>query len=230
MKTLNLKSSVIILAIGFLMGFSMIFLFLGNCHSPEINPKLTISPAEQKQQIERTGKEHQQIIAELEKKNQQLQQELTTTKGLLAKAKLKSKASETKIKKLTEPKGFPAKDLLVKVKPQEIPDTIPTNCDSLINEVNEYIQDNAVKDSLYELQIGELDCIISIKDSIITQKEHHNKKLTFLLSQSLTQQQNLIKQNELLQKKFKRQKLRKKVVVIGATILSGIAVDYLIRR
>lgn len=230
MKILNLKSTGIILTIGFLIGLSLTFLFSGNCNGPELNPALTISPAEQKQQIERSEKEHQLIIAELGKKNQQLQQELTETKELLAKTKLKSKATEAKIKKITDPKGFPAKELLAKVKPQEIADTIISNCDSLINDVNEYIQDNAVKDSLYELQIEQLDCSIRIKDSIISQKEYQNKKLTFLLSQSLIQQENLVKQNELLKKKIKRQKFRRKVVAIGATILSGIAADYLIRR
>jgi hypothetical protein len=230
MKTLNIKSSAILLTLGFIMGFSLLFLFSGNCNGPEINTELSISPAEQKKQIEKNEKEHQQAISELEKKNNELSRELATTKELLNNSKLKTKTRETKIKKLIEPKGLSAIELLAKVKPQSSSDTSVSICDSLINEVYGYIEDNAVRDSLYELQIIQFDSTISIKDSIISQKTWLNKELKFSLTRSLTQQEVLLEQNKQLKKKFKRQKFRRKLTAIGVTVLSGIAVDFLIRR
>jgi len=96
MITFNLKSSIALLTLGFLMGISLMFLFSGNCNEPEVKGEISISPNELKKQIESVEKEHQQKIADLEIKNQKLQGELATTKELLSKAKQKTKTKETK--------------------------------------------------------------------------------------------------------------------------------------
>ena len=230
MITFNLKSSIALLTLGFLMGISLMFLFSGNCNEPEVKGEISISPKELKNKLESVEKEHQQKIADLEIKNQKLQGELVTTKQLLSKAKQKTKTKETEIKKLTEPKGFSAKELLARVNTSPLFDTSLSSCDSLINEVNEYIHDNAFKDSLYELQITQLDSTVFVKDSIIELNAQLNKELAFALSKSIEQQEILLEQNKQIQKKFKRQKFRRKMIAIGATILSGIAADYLIHR
>lgn len=230
MITFNLKSSIALLTLGFLMGISLMFLFSGDCNEPEVKGEISISPKELKKQIESVEKEHQQKIADLEIKNQKLQGELATTKELLSKAKQKTKTKETEIKKLIQPKGFSARDLLAKVNATPLLDTSVSFCDSLINEVNEYILDNTTKDSLYEIQITQLDSTVVVKDLIISLKAQLNKELAFTLSQSIEQQEILLERNKQLQKKFKRQKFRRKVIAIGATILSGIAADYLIHR
>jgi len=131
---------------------------------------------------------------------------------------------------LTEPKGFSAKELLAKNKLLQTADTPKLICDSLITEVNEYIKDNAIKDSLYELQITQLDSTIAVKDSIIGLNLRLNKELKTSLLQSLTQQEVLYQQTQQLKRKFKRQKFRSKLIAIGATLFSGIAAEYLIRR
>jgi hypothetical protein len=230
MKTFNLKSTSLLFFLGFLCGFSLLFLFSGNCNGPDPNPGMTVKPKEIITEVEKSEKEQQHKIVELETKNQQLLQELATTKELLNKVKQKTKARESRIIKLTESKGFSAKELLAKNKSLQLPDTPNLICDSLITQVNEYIEDNAVKDSLYELQVTQLDSTIVIQDSIINLNLHLNKELKGSLMQSIAQQEDLYQQNQQLKRKFKKQKFRSKLIAIGVTLFSGIAAEYLIRR
>jgi len=230
MTTFNFKSSSLLFFLGFISGFSLLFLFSGNCNGPDEKAEMIVKPKQISKEIEKSEKEQQHKIAELEIKNQQLLQELAATKELLNKAKQKTKTRGAKIIKLTEPKGFSAKELLAKNKLLQTADTPKLICDSLITEVNEYIKDNAIKDSLYELQITQLDSTIAVKDSIIGLNLRLNKELKTSLLQSLTQQEVLYQQTQQLKRKFKRQKFRSKLIAIGATLFSGIAAEYLIRR
>ena len=105
-----------------------------------------------------------------------------------------------------------------------------STCDSLKNEVSEYITQNQLKDSLYESHVVTLDSVIAVKDSLITVKNELYYKLKTLFNQSLTQQQSLMLDNRFLQKKLKRQKFKSKVVAIGLAIVTGLATDYLIHH
>lgn len=230
MTNINLKSNPILFFLGFICGFSLLFLLSGNCNGPDKKSEVIVNPKQIRKEVEKSEQEQQHKIAELEIKNQQLLQELATTKDLLSKAKQKTKIREAEIIKLVEPKGFPAKELLAKTKLMQTADTPSSVCDSLISEVSEYINENTVKDSLYELQVAQLNSTMAVKDSLISLNLQLNKELKSSLIQSLSQQEVLYEQNQQLKRKFKRQKFRTKLIAIGATIFSGIATEYLIRR
>ena len=230
MITFKFKSSIALLLIGLVAGFCLSFLFNG-CSKNDGFTHEKITPVKNLQK-EADAKEasYQAKITELEHKNESLQQELSTTKGQLAIAKSKSKNREENIKKIIEPKGYPAKEVLQKIKPASITNTELSPCDSLASEVSEYIQENLLKDSLYDLQITTLDSIIAGKDSVIDVKTRQHQDLQTSFEKSLVQQEILEKTNSQLKKQFKRQKFRSKIVALGITVLSGLAANYIIQH
>lgn len=165
---------------------------------------------------------YEQKIADLEMKNTDLQRRLKTSKNQLATAKVKVQQRETNIKKRIEPAGFPAKELLNKARPLPVVDSDLSACDSLVKDVTAYIEENALKDSLYEAQINTLDSIVDVKDSVIAEKAKINKSVTEAFTKSLEQQKVLLTENQQLRNKSKRQKRRSKLATIGLMILSAL--------
>ena len=230
MISLKFKSSIALLLTGLVAGFCLSFLFNGCGNDPAVTHETVTPTKDLKKEADVKEASYQAKITELENKNQQLKLELQSAKGQLVKMKSKSEQRETKIKAMIEPNGYTAKELLRKVKPALVSATSLSLCDSLVQEVNEYMQENSMKDSLYEVQIGKQDSLIAGKDSIIENKTKLHQNLQTLFEQSLTQQEILSKENTQLRRKFKRQKFRSKLVTLGVTVLSGLAANYLIQH
>ena len=149
----------------------------------------------------------------------------------VAKTSIKSqtKKRETTIKKILEPKGMAANDLLEKVGHSVPVDSSLSPCDSLANEVSQYLEENTLKDSLYETHISKLDSTISIKDSIIQLKNKMHIDLSNTVSKLLNDHETLLRENKALRKEFKRQKRKGKLVTVGLMILSATAANYLLK-
>jgi hypothetical protein len=228
MKKINIGVPIITLILGILIGLLSYFLFDFSANDL-LAGKSADNPASIK--IEMAEKEalHQAKITELENKNQLLQRDLNTVKEQLASIKSKTTKRETTIKKILQPKGMPAKDLLVKVAHSIPVDSSLSPCDSLANEVSEYIEENELKDSLYETQISKLDSTITIKDSMIQLKSKMHIDLSNTISKLLNNQEALLRENKTLQKQFKRQKRKSKLVTVGLMILSATAANYLLK-
>ncbi len=228
MRTLNSKTSIALLFFGLGIVFCTFLLFRGcDINSSQPGEKI-VQPKEIKNEASANEAIHLARIAELEKKNAGLQQELKSTKEQLVQIKAKIRQRESNIKKLIEPKGFLAKDLLQKVKPVVIADTGVSPCDSLVREVSSYIHENQVKDSLYEAHINKQDSVIAGKDSVIELRAKLYKDLQSFFDQSLLQQEKLIKENIQLRKQLKRQKTKGNLLNIGALVLSALAVNYIV--
>ena len=228
MKKINIGVPVITLILGILIGLLSWFLF-----DLSANDLLTTSSPDNTETIKKeiAAKEalHQEKIIELENKNDELQKDLNTVKEQLASIKSQTKKRETTIKKILEPKGMSAKDLLAKVAHSVPLDSSLSRCDSLANEVSEYIEENAEKDSLYETHISKLDSTISIKDSIIHLKNKMHIDLSNTVSKLLNDHETLLRENKALRKEFKRQKRKSKLVTVGLMILSATAANYLLK-
>ena len=228
MKKINIGVPVITLILGILIGLLSWFLF--DLSASEL---LTTSSPDNTETIKKeiAAKEalHQEKIIELENRNDELQKDLNTVKEQLATIKSQTKKRETTIKKILEPKGIAAKDLLEKVGHSVPVDNSLSPCDSLASEVTEYIEENVVKDSLYETQISKLDSTIAIKDSIIQLKNKLHIDLSNTVSKLLNDHEALSRQNKALQKQFKRQKRKSKIVTVGLMILSATAANYLLK-
>ena len=231
MITLNLKTSITLLLLTFFAGFGISFLFNG-CDDKATATSVKIVPVKifkNNQAI--LEADYKAKITDLENRNQLFQQELKTAKEQLTAIRIKTKQRETDIKKRIDPKGFSARELLNKVNlASATNDSKLSPCDSLTNEVSEYIRGNEVKDSLYESQLAILDSVIAVKDSVSVAKTKLHSELQILLNQSLQQQENLIQENNRFQKKIKRQKSRNRLITIGIMFLSATAAGYLLNH
>lgn len=229
MISFNLKSFAAIAIICFVLGCCVTFLLTSKCNN-EVKPKSFISPKVLHWQADSIEASYKVNIIELESRNEQLQQELNLTKLELNAVKAKSKSKAATIKKIIDPKGYPAKELLEKADPSlMVMNSGLSTCDSLVQEVNEYVELNEVKDSLYEVQISIRDNLITSKDSIIAFKTEKHKVFSSLFNQSLQDQQKMLSENNRLRRRIKLQKLKGKLFAIGTGVLSGLATHYLTR-
>jgi hypothetical protein len=220
MKKINIGVPVITLILGVLIGLLLYFLFDFSAsdlmHGSYVDNTATI-----KKELAEKEALHQTKITELENANQKLHKDLSIVKEELASIKSKTKKREATIKKMIEPKGMSAKELLAKVARPDSVDNSLIPCDSLVHEVSQYIEESAIKDSLYDSQIAKLDSTIAIKDSIIRLDKEMNIQLSNTVSNLLNQHEILFKENKTLRKQFKRQKLKNKLVSVGLMILSA---------
>src|SRR6266540_2452301 len=149
MMSLNFKNILSLFLFGFGIGLFASFLFTG-CDETSISKKeVAIKPKELKKQADTIQQNYQKQITDLQDQNLELQQNLEVTQGLLDLEKQLCKQKEEQIKKLIEPKGYPAKALIAKM------DTLKSvsDCDTLASLVVQYIDGNHRKDSLYEVQL-----------------------------------------------------------------------------
>lgn len=222
MIALNFKNLLLLLLIGFMLGLCSSFLFPGCNETTSSKVKVAISPKELKKQADTIRENYQEEINGLQNQNFQLAQELEVTQGLLERSKQLCKQKEKQIKKLTEPKGYPAKDLSAKADTASI-----SNCDTLASLVIEYMDDNHQKDSLYEVQLIQMDSVDNVKDKIIQANERAYTNLNLLFDKSLLAQQSLVKENKRLQRQFKRQRLKSKLITAGLMILTAATTNFL---
>ena len=226
MIALNFKNILSLLLVGFILGLCSQLLFTGSDKMTASKTNTVVIPKELRKQADTIQKNYQKQINNLQDQNLELAQNLEVTQGLLDQAKQLCKQKELQIKKLTEPRGFPAKALLVKA------DTIQgiSNCDTLASLVLEYMADNHQKDSLYEVQLIQIDSVADIKDKFIETNEKAYSNLNLLFDQSLSAQQSLIKENQLLKRQFKRQRAKSKIITVGFMILTATATKYFLHH
>jgi len=228
MKKINIGVPIITLILGILIGLLCYFLF--DFSANDLLPTKSVdNPGSIRKEMAEKEALHQAKITELENKNQLLQKDLNTVKEQLASIKSKTTKRESTIRKILEPKGMPAKDLLEKVSHLVTVDSSLSPCDSLANEVSEYLEENTLKDSLYETQISKLDSTIAIKDSMIQLKSKMHVDLSNTVSKLLNDQETVLRENKTLQKQLKRQKRKSKLVTVGLMILSATAANYLLK-
>jgi hypothetical protein len=229
MMTFHLKPFLSLLLLGFVLGFVTAYLFTGCNKNSTIIKEAIVKPKELKKQAVTIEENYQKQIVNLQDQNIELQQNLEATQGLFDQAKAKTKQLENKIKKIIEPPGYPAKRLIQKVRANEISSDL-SPCDSLINVITDYIEENHRKDSIYEQQIIQMDSIVSLKDHLIQTHTQAYTNLHQLFGQSVVNQENLIKENTQLRKQIKRQRFKNKLVTAGLMIISATATNYLLHH
>lgn len=229
MIPLRVKPLGVSLLIGLVVGICLMLVLRGCGKNSTENAGPIIPPKQIVKEAEKSETEYKEKIAKLEAESQELNKQLVDLRVELSALKSKTKSREATIKKMIEPKGYPAKDLAGTGRSGSLPiDSSLSPCDSLAREVTTYIAENIQKDSLYEAQAVKQDSIITIKDSVIaaTVKVHEDFKV--LLAKSVDQQQVLYGENKSLKKQLKRQKFRSTLKTLGFIVLSG-AAAYLLK-
>jgi hypothetical protein len=219
------KTTLVLLFLGFLCGVVMTVLFSGCGGSPE-TPLADNTISVIKEKAAATETHYQKEIARLDSVNHRLQAELKTTRISLTGAKQNVAKRKSSLVKRTAPTGFPAKHLLQKASQSPV-DSLAHPCDSLITEVNHYIQANEVKDSLYEKQINTLDSVVVIQDAIIQNDSVAYRDIKGLLDQAVSRSTALQNDNWKLQRTIRRQKHKSRWATVGLMLLSGAAVHFI---
>ncbi|WP_207515041.1 hypothetical protein [Longitalea luteola] len=224
MATFRFKTSLVLFLLGFLVGFCTSQLFARCNPNPPAN-KSAVAPVKE---LELRAKSEQTIflnkISALQKSNEQLNEKLRSTQSELQKAKQVTANKERSIKQLVKHNGYDSKNLIERRAKEYPADTgIASQCDSLITEVNAYLDENQRKDSLYEQQLEILGDALDIKDSVIKTHQSVYYSLATLFDQSVEQKQMLQSENLKMRKWMKRQKRKNKLLTLGAIALAGFA-------
>lgn len=97
------------------------------------------------------------------------------------------------------------------------------DCDSLAGKVTGLIQNENIKDSLYEDAAQNLQLQLQNKDSSLNLKDQQYQNLKTFFDKSLDDQDTLYKANRALEKQYKRQRFKTRLLWLGSIILSGAA-------
>ncbi len=225
MITLKMKTTISLLLLGFVVGCCVAMLLFSGCNNT-VAKEHSVAIAALKKETREQKAAYEAKLAGLEQDNHALQTQLEQVRAKLQEAKTKTSGKKAVIKRMIQPVGFPARDLLDS-------DNLPasasevSDCDSLKIVVGEFITESEIKDSLYESHIAVQDEIITGKDAVIAVQKGHISDVSEKLGQSLQQQTELVALNTRLQKKLHRQKTKGRLFAFATAILSGVATHYL---
>jgi len=180
--------------------------------------KPTVNTVTIKTNAEKSELKFQKKIDSLNKQQQALSIELTTTKTQLDKAKKKNIVLQNQVYTLLD-KEY-SKDTV----------ELLADCDSLKSSVVQLIENSNTKDSIYEAVLHNYESQLQNKDSTIQVQTLLYDSLKISFTESLFQQKELETQAKQLQKQFKRQKFKSKIATAAMFILSGILVNQIIQH
>lgn len=227
MFSTQFKISITLIILGFICGICMSILFFGcaGCGRSKVSTTTT----ELRSKAKASDSSYKETAQKLDTVKKNLQQKAVANKTSLANAKSTTHYQERKLRQMIEPTGYPVSQLLNRIaKPS--PDTVFTHCDSLKNEIGLFLNQNHVKDSLYEKQISTLDSMVLTQDAIIKNDSLAYARLQGLYTQAIDYSAGLENEKAQLQKKIRRQKTKSKIASFGLMVLTGFATNYLLRH
>jgi hypothetical protein len=209
-----MKYHFIIFGLGLALG--LFFSFMYRTLLPDTAPlSKTVKelPKKLEVQVAKTEITYTKTFDSLKRQSIKLGQELKQTKTELDKAKQKNYSLQVQVY-----------SLLDRQNPTD------SSCDSLITTVEYLMQSSTEKDSLYENVSSNLEQQLSNKDSTIGAKDKQYQEIKSAFTKSIEGQKELIDQNKILNKQFKRQKFKSKVLTAALLIFTGAATSYLIHH
>lgn len=221
------KTSLVLLFLGFISGVCLSVLFMG-CGGCNSSASKSSPLTEIKSKAADNHASYQNKDAQLDSIQSNLTCSIDNLKTPLKKAKQAVAKRQIRIARIIEPKGYPAKKL---IKESDYPHPeVGFKCDSVINEVSLLIKENNYKDSLYETQLAQYDDLVHTQNLIIQNDSFAYQNLQGLFDEAIERGEILEKENSILRKKMKRQKVKGKLVSIGLIILSGFAANNLLHH
>lgn len=211
--------SILLLVIGITIGFSVCKFFSGNGNAVlPSKPVADLEVTHLEKNMAETQKDFEQRADSLNVHEMILSLELNVVKSDLAKAKRKNLILQTQVYDLVDKNASMRADTLARL----------IGCDSLQVKVVELIHADNEKDSLYESAATNMEQQLKNRDSTIALKQQQYQSLKTSFDMSLLQQKLLAVQNEQYRKHIKRQKIKQKILSLGALVLSGLTANYLL--
>lgn len=215
-----MKIHAIIFTLGLLLGLFFSFMYrtlVIDLPQPTISQK---SVVELKKEVATSDASYAKSFDYLKRQSSMLGIELSTTKKSLQTVKSQNAQLRSEVSFLIRKQRDQKTE-----QPQ-----IDNSCDSVMTTVEFFMQSNAEKDSLYEAMTANLTAQVANKDSTITLKDAQNLNLKGTLEKSFSNQQLLVDENKLLGKQIRIQKVKSKLLSAALFIVSGAAINQLIRR
>jgi hypothetical protein len=214
MKETILERSIFLI-IGILIGLALSSLFCGTNYVP--HDSNLQSPAILKNITDRSIAGYSEKLDSFQSVNKSLTKQLIKSKAALSSYEDKNNALSEKIDELiTVNEGLNDTDALL------------ANCDSLKQTARQFIADTKIKDSCAATVVKQSDSLINAKDGIIDLQQAKFLSLSLSFDQSIAQQKFLGEENLRLGKVLKRQKIKSKLLSVGALALSGTVIYGLI--
>lgn len=210
-----MKYYFIVFGLGLALG--LFFSFMYRTLLPDETPLPSVVkelPKKLETQVSKSETVYAKTFDSLKKQSVKLGTELKETKSELEKAKQKNYSLQVQVYSLLDRQTT----------------TTDSSCDSLITTVEYLMQSSTEKDSLYENVTSNLEQQLSNKDSTNAIKDKQYQEIKIAFTKSIDGQKELIDQNKILNKQFKRQKLKSKVLGAALLIFAGAATNYLLHH
>lgn len=153
------------------------------------------------------------------RKNNHLMKQIENTESALNQSKKNINSLQGRIQRLITD-GKVLKDTI----------EIITNCDSLKEQVTQFISETETRDSLCDSEIVDLKTVIQNKDSALAISEKSLVLIKQAADSSLMAQRALADKLQLADKKRKRENIKSKILSAAVFILSGVTATLLLQK
>lgn len=216
-----MKYNLICFAVGVLLGLFLGLVYCTATFNNNNSPLPIPSAKELQKEVTHFETGYRKSFDSLKKESTKLSSALNMAKTELQQAKKRSQLLQGQVYRLLDSRFEKQQsDTVVSI----------TSCDSLSVTVRELMQANEQKDTLYEHVTTNLEDQVKNKDSTIALKDSQYSQLKSAFDHSVNNQALLVEQNKLLNKEYKRQKLKSKFLSATLFVLSGAAATYLLRH
>lgn len=199
------------LVLGFIIGYSSNTFLSGSTALPASTAK-SIKPVELQKTTEKEQQGFQQKIDSVAWENVALQKQVQQVKQSLGKTKRTNAKLERQVTELIV-SGYGITDTSEMV----------ANCDTLEYAVQELLTSGSEKDSLYEAALSGLEKQVEGQDTALLLQQEQYQALRVSFDSSIAQQQSLVAENSSYKKALRRNKVKGRLLSMGALILGGLA-------
>lgn len=215
-----MKLNLLLFAIGLVLGLYLSFMYCVATHTAAHAPVPALPVKKLQKEVAASEKVFAAKLDSLKAENRKLETRVNTAKAALQKAKSNSARLQTKTKNIIQQN----------LKAQESPYAYDPSCDSLITTAEALMQASVEKDSLYEGVVKDIEAQVANRDSTISLLHERHHFLTTAFEKSIQSLALVQKENTVLTKAARRQKIKSKVFSAALFILSGAAAGYLLTR
>ncbi|RYF87380.1 MAG: hypothetical protein EON98_00595 [Chitinophagaceae bacterium] len=205
----------------FAFGTFLSFLW-GQMLIPEYKPVVTVeSPKQLKKEVAASEAVYAKKADSLNRQNNQLVFQLSSTKTALANANTKTVSLQREIFNLLDQRF---------TRQENASSHLDASCDSLANTIPVLIAVSNEKDSLYNSEVADLESQVQNRDSAVALQQQQYQILKESFIKSVEAQTILISDNKALTKTVRQQRTKSKLLSAALFILSGAAATYLLHH
>ena len=216
-----MKYNLMFFALGLIIGLFISFTYYSNTVEKQLSKWETAAPKQLQEKVKVAQKVFDQKSDSFQKQNVSLQAALKTTKKELETAKEKVYSLHLTLYELLDERYESAASSTV---------NNDAACDTLAHHVTNLMQASNQKDSLYDSALANLEQQVENRNASIAIKDLQYREIKAAFTISIESQEGLVKQNKLLDKKIRGQKLKSKLLSGALLVVTGAAATIFLQR